>query len=517
MSSSLTGKAGDGGLPLGDRVGEVEEGEAVLLEALLRHVEVVVAVLLVEVDDGHLALESLAVDLLGVVGEEGLVLAQALVLRAAHGHRRGADLALVEMGHARVQRDDVLHRRDDVLEAEGAAGEGREREVLVLARIRARQHVAARRELPEVVVQLDGDLVPADLGEVVLAQVLEDEVVEVGLGLAGDDELLAAELLVDVLLRFLHGLDLVLAQRLEDGGVVLLGVAGEHLDGGDLLVQHALDGFMRDFLAGLEQDLARALVDDVLAGDAVEQALHRRGPDLDGLVRVEDLQDVRVGLDAAGAQEGRRLELLLAVDAHEEDVVEVELELDPGATVRDDLGEEELLAERGDLLLLVLLEDDAGRAVQLRDDDALGAVDDEGRGVRHDRDLAEHDFLLDDLLELAGGLAGGEAEDGLQGARPAAVVVLRLLGGGVARSGELVADEIEDHGAVGGLDGEHVEERGLEADELALLGLDAQLHEVAEGVGLHLQQVRHLHRLRDLAELDLFHVRSLFVPIAFVR
>ena len=133
-------------------------------------------------------------------------------------------------------------------------------------------------ELPEVVVQLDGDLVPADLGEVVLAQVLEDQVVEVGLGLAGDDELLAAQLLVDVLLGFLDGLDLVLAQRLEDGRVVLFGVSGEDLDAQHLLVEHALDRLVRDLLAGLEQDLARGLVDDVLARDAVQQALHRLGP-----------------------------------------------------------------------------------------------------------------------------------------------------------------------------------------------------------------------------------------------
>ena len=235
---------------------------------------------------------------------------------------------------------------------------------------------------------------------------------------------------------------------------------------------------------------------------------HRRRTDLDRLERVENLQDVRVGLDAARAKEDCRLELLLAVDADVEDVVEVEFELDPGAAVGDDLGEEELLSEGGDLLLVVLLENDARRAVKLGHDDALGAVDDEGRRLRHDRHFAQHDFLLDDLLELAGRLAGREAEDGLQGAVPRRVVVLRLLGRRVARVAELVAHEVEDHRAVGGLDREHVEESGLEPEKLALLRLDSELHEVAERIRLHLQQRRKGHRLRDLAELDLFHARS---------
>ena len=55
MSSSLTGKllveqVGHGGLPHGEGLREVGEAEAVLLQALLGHVDVVVAVLLVQVD-----------------------------------------------------------------------------------------------------------------------------------------------------------------------------------------------------------------------------------------------------------------------------------------------------------------------------------------------------------------------------------------------------------------------------------------------------------------------------------
>lgn len=50
-------------------------------------------------------------------------------------------------------------------------------------------------------------------------------------------------------------------------------------------------------------------------------------------------------------------------------------------------------------LAAVVLEEHAGRAVQLRHDDALGAVDDEGTGAGHERNLAHVDFLFLDFLD----------------------------------------------------------------------------------------------------------------------
>ena len=70
------------------------------------------------------------------------------------------------------------------------------------------------------------------------------------------------------------------------------------------------------------------------------------------------------------------MELAAAVDADVEDVLRVELEVDPRAAVRDDAGGVEQLARRVGLALVVV-EEHARRAVQLADDDALGAVDDE--------------------------------------------------------------------------------------------------------------------------------------------
>jgi hypothetical protein len=60
-------------------------------------------------------------------------------------------------------------------------------------------------------------------------------------------------------------------------------------------------------------------------------------------------------------------------------------------------------------LALVVVEEDARGAVQLRHHDALGAVDDERAGLGHQRDLAEVDLLLldvaDDALAAVGALS----------------------------------------------------------------------------------------------------------------
>ncbi len=50
-------------------------------------------------------------------------------------------------------------------------------------------------------------------------------------------------------------------------------------------------------------------------------------------------------------------------------------------------------------LAAVVLEEHARAAMQLRDDDAFGAVDDERAVVRHERNLAHVDFLLFHLLD----------------------------------------------------------------------------------------------------------------------
>jgi hypothetical protein len=91
-----------------------------------------------------------------------------------------------------------------------------------------------------------------------------------------------------------------------------------------------------------------------------------------------------IGVVAERAQQDGRRQLAAAVDAHEHVVLGIELEVEPGAAVGDDPRREQQLARRMGLALVVI-EEHAGRAVQLGDDDALGAVDDEGAGLGHQR------------------------------------------------------------------------------------------------------------------------------------
>ena len=132
-------------------------------------------------------------------------------------------------------------------------------------------------------------------------------------------------------------------------------------------------------------------------------------------------------------------------------------------------------------LALVVVEEDAGAAVQLADDDALGAVDDERTGVRHQRDLAEVDLLLldvaDDALAAVAGVVDHQLRRHLDRRRErhaalAALVdvVLRLL--------EVVGDEDELARPVEVLDREDAAEDRLEPDLLALVRRDVRLQEL---------------------------------------
>ena len=288
-------------------------------------------------------------------------------------------------------------------------------------------------------------------------------------------------------------------QVAQGGDDVLVGEDGHGLLGGqaellvDLVAAHA-----RQVVAlGVEQQaleqaaggvdggrLARTqaavdLDEGVLAGEggvALDGALHDVGV-------AEQRVDVVVGDgDAEGAQEHRGGLLALAVDGDDELVALIDLELEPGAAGRDDLRLVDLLAavHLGGVV-------HAGRADELADDDALGAVDDEGALLGHHGEVAhEHELLLD----LAG-LRVGEADVGQQRGLVGHVLLAALLDA-VRRVAELVLAERHLQNVVLALDG-----AGL-AEGLA----QALVHEAGEGLLLHGDEVGQLHRLGDLPEVD---------------
>ena len=172
--------------------------------------------------------------------------------------------------------------------------------------------------------------------------------------------------------------------------------------------------------------------------------------------RLAGLQVLAVGL-ALGAlllgggvverqQQRRRRQFAAPVDADIDVVLGVELEIEPGAAIRDDARGEQVLA-RGMGLALVVVEEDAGGAVHLRDDDPLGAVDDERAVARHQRHVAHVDVLLLDVADRArAGILVDVPDDQAQrhlerrGVGDAALLALVDV---VFRRLQLVADEFQ--------------------------------------------------------------------------
>ena len=171
---------------------------------------------------------------------------------------------------------------------------------------------------------------------------------------------------------------------------------------------HALFGELArgahgELLAGFENDLAGVGVDHV---DDGLHALHALGVEghapalaVGGVSdRLVEGRENLLAVEAEREQQRRHRNLAATVDARIDDVLGVELDVEPGAAIGNDAGGEQQLA-RGMALALVVVEEHAGRAVHLRDDDALGAVDDEGAVRRHEGHVAHVDVLLLDVLD----------------------------------------------------------------------------------------------------------------------
>jgi hypothetical protein len=181
----------------------------------------------------------------------------------------------------------------------------------------------------------------------------------------------------------------------------------------------------------------------------------------------------------------------------------VELQVQPRTAVRDDPTRVDLLAGRrnggGDRGVV----EDPRRPVELRHDHPLGAVDDEGAVLGHDRDLPEIDLLLlhvADRLGALGVVPRHEADRHLEG-RGVGHPALQTLLDVVLRLFERVTHELERGGVVEVPDREHGVENGLQAEVLPLLRLDVGLEEMLEGPLLDLDQVGNLEDGGHLREV----------------
>ena len=259
----------------------------------------------------------------------------------------------------------------------------------------------------------------------------------------------------------------------------------------------------RDALVARHDDLA-FVVDDVerhhLALHALGHKGERRAQGLQAeAVEFEEALEDFLGGVAQGLQEDRAGHLAATVDAEVENVLRVEFEVKPRAAVRNHARGEEKLAGRV-RLALVVLEEDAGGAVQLADDDALGPVDDEGALLRHERDFAHVHVVFADFLDRAGfgGVTVVNLEADLRAQAAAVGETAQLALGDVEfRLGQGVVLELEAGVAVVAQDREDGGERGLQTDVFVPCGRGhVVLQEVFVGAKLGFEQGGHFKDAR---------------------
>ena len=427
-----------------------------------------------------------------------------------------------------------LDHRQDVFLAQGALG--------------------VRRIQPEAHVHLD----PANGGQVIALRIEEQRVEQPFGGFAGR-RLAGAQNAVDFQQRLIVIFRLVGLQRVAHVGAGVDMIDVKHAELLVAALADAVENVLIDLVAGLAVNLAGLCVhqlvgqelpveilvgeeqlldaiggqlvglargdllprlDDHLAGIGVHQVMHRlgalqprriegRAPSallviaLEGHGVIEVMQDF-FRIHAQRIKQRRHRQLAAAVDAHMDDVLGVELEIQPGAAVGDDARREQQLA-RGMGLAPVMIEEHTGRAVHLRDDDALGAIDDEGAVLGHERNVAHVNVLFLDVLDRLGlGVRVDFKHDQAQGdlqRRGIGHAPLLALFHIVFRRLEFVGDELQ-RGLAGEIRNrknrfEHRLKAALLAPALGVF----YLQELIVGFLLNLDQVRHLRHFLDVTEI----------------
>ncbi len=426
----------------------------------------------------------------------GLQVAGELLLHgAAQLEHGGAQLVAEQVGdraHAAVA--EVV---DVVGLAGGAVGADQGEQVVERAQVVVdRQDAALGRAL-----ELAVDAEAADRAEVV-ALLVQEAVLEELAHLLLVGGVARAQAAVDAQQRLVVARRLVLAQGVEQD-VVGLGAGDDQLDVLDAEALEVLEAVLAELLAGLGERFARLLVEDVVGEDAADGLLlGALAAERDG-VGLEEVPDDRGGgaeILVQRAQEAGRDDLGALVDLDLEDVLGGLLDLDPGAALRNDAAGVVAAARGAGLAREV----DAGRALDLGDDRALGAVDDELAAADADREVADVDVLFEHVLEGRVVLAA-DADLQLQPALVGEAQVAALVHV-VLRRGEQVAVVADHHLVIVAGDREELLEDGLQALDLVphiggrlgveevVVALRLEIHQagdgddflgVAEGADLH--------------------------------
>ena len=254
------------------------------------------------------------------------------------------------------------------------------------------------------------------------------------------------------------------------------------------------NGCRERFKGASNSDLSVADIgDENLGGDFLLVELLA---EFEVLCFVEKIDDLLVGREAHGAKESRGKKFTTALAAVEVDIEEVcgiELNFDPRTTVGNDAEAMEDFSIGVDRCLKA----NAGRAVELGNDDALGTIDHEGALGSHQRQLAHVNFLF--LRATLVFVTEGHIERGAEG-----LALALALQGGHFGLAELVAYEIEGRFVFKAKDGKKFAEDSLQTDVAAFAGRDILLKELVVGVDLQFDEVWWLDGLCQFSEMNAF-------------
>ena len=141
--------------------------------------------------------------------------------------------------------------------------------------------------------------------------------------------------------------------------------------------------------------------------------------------------------------------------------------------------------------------------MQLRYDNALCAVDNEGASLRHIRDGSEIDILHDGLKILVLDICAFELQLCLQ-RHTLSQTTLQTLLNGVTRRVDIVIEKFEFEIVSCVSDWEVLAENTVETLVLAVLCCCIHLEEIPERFELYLQQIRIRHSVADCGETNSF-------------
>ena len=312
-----------------------------------------------------------------------------------------------------------------------------------------------------------------------------------------------AQLTIDVA----YGLSLriggILVQGVEDDGVI----AGRHVgtlqhDSGHaciknhinvflgqlgLTVNHRIGTFQRGQLTGIGvyHILGPFLQDNGGKTTMLGHGFLQVGLiDLHFFGRSKDFDDILFVFKAYGTQKSRYGQLLLAVDIGVHHIIDVSSELNPRTAERDDTR----AIKFGTVGMGALSEEYARRTVQLRNDYALGTIDDKGALLGHIRNRSEIHVLYHGVKILVVGVGTVKFKLGFQ-RHTVGQTALKALIYRIPRRVNVVVQELE-HKAVARIhDGEVLGEHLIQAFVISFFGRGVQLQKVLEGLQLYLQKV----------------------------